>query len=1491
MNSNFNFLKNDPLTADYYPSAVQAEKSYALGLYAGEETSIRVVAENVARDIADQRFLNISDNATFNDVLRTLKYDTNISHDTLELFYNLKQNGNQAAHQLAVMTVSETDKETGLRDLSRLYKLLAWFMNTFYEQNIDPKGFHEPTRADYIYTATYTPSVAERNLIYIQSAKTNNGHFIDYVGSKKIGKASVTDLEADMSENSSYLRRTAQKRINQYMETAGVPSKLEWAELAYRKHGEPHWFSDKDVHRVLERSGVKHSPKLAGQEWFETDLDTAKRAIKAVKNNQSVIEVSDIKDQKPKIELRPEQIAAVKKTEKAFKNDKYTNMLWNAKMRFGKTLSALQLIKEEGYQHVLIMTHRPAVDESWFEDFVKIGMPEAGYLYGSKKQGATFDTLQKGDKPFVYFASLQNLSGSTMIGGKVKDKNRNLFTEQWDLVIVDEAHEGTQTELAQQVINQVRGAETKVLELSGTPFNILDKYENDQVYTWDYNMEQRAKQQWEIEHPHEPNPYADLPRVNMFTFNMGDRFKDPKFKQTGSKSFNFKEFFKVDNNGNFVYEKNVKQFLKNITTPSKHTSYPFSTKQFREQLRHTLWLMPGVKEAAAMEKLLKQDSVLGEINGYQIINVVKNVKGEDKGITDQTDVDKVKTAIGDNPASTKTITLTVRKLTTGVTIKPWTGVIFLSNTSSAMQYLQAAFRAQTPYSDPIFGTKTDCFIFDFAPDRALTVMAESAQMNSGVGKRTSNIQKQQMSELLNFLPIIGEQGNQMQPFHVDSMLKQIKKVYAEKAVKSGFNDDSLYSDELLMIKESDLEDFKNLKSIVGKTKRKNTKVKVNINNQGLSDEEYDKALNGAKKAPKKRSKAEQEAIDKMNEMKKQRRTLISILRSISIRIPLMIYGIDVDLAKDISINTFVDKVDEQSWQEFMPKGVTKELFRKFIKYYDPQVFLEAGQIIRQKVKELDNADPIERIEKLTDILGTFHNPDKETVLTPWQVVNMHLGKTIGGLSFFDKTYQYNTEAGESANHWVSTSYTDKVFYPNTHILEINSKTGTYPLYVAASLYWKEFQKLNEQTAGKFTLENELFIWQKILRENIFVIAKTPMAKSITIRTLCGFQDLDTNVEFVDGIVKDAKNNSKLEAKKIERLFNGMKFDIVIGNPPYQQTVAKKETTNGQERVSSVFQYFQELGDQIAESYVSLIYPGRRWLHQSGKGMKKFGKDQINDPHLEKLIYFEDASEVFPGVEIGDGITIVFKNKLQNSSSFDYEYHGSDGQVQTIKLKKPGSKLLILNPKDISITQLIDKFIEEHNLAHISDSNVINQKLFRIESSFVEEHPNEVRLLTKNSHLEDDEVKILTNDKAGKGGKANWYITKRSNIPVRHELIDKWKVIVSSANAGGQKRDNQIQVIDNKSVFGRSRIALKMFSSQEKAENFLKYAQSYLIRYAFLLTDESLTSLGKEVPDLLDYSNNNEFINYSKPIDSQLYSLFGLNQNQIKHIEQVVDNIR
>lgn len=1175
MKSNFEFLNDAQDLRVLYGTAKSAEELYTEGNFNDEFESIRKITEYVALKILDLNYVDVPPQTTLDACLTTIKQEKMAENRVLDIFYELNKFENPTKH-----TYSKNESLKGLEDL---HELLVWFAKSYDMIKDLPVPFVEPVRKDY--------STSERKIIYVQTADNSDGMWPAYDGAEKIGDASIDGFEIDARPNSHDLQEVARRRIQQYMGTAGVPFKVQWAELAYRQSDNT-WFRDYDVHEVLRRSGINKKELGQGQEWYETDVETAKKAIAAVKNGQSAIDTPINTQNVPKkIVLRPEQQEAVRKTQKAFKHG--NKMLWNAKMRFGKTMSSLNLVKEERYRHVLIMTHRPVVDEGWFDDFKKIGMPEAGYLYGSKRSGEDFNFLLHSNKPFVYFASLQDLRGSELIGGKAGDKNRDLFNTHWDLVIIDEAHEGTQTELAEAVTKQVVGPDTKLLELSGTPFNILDQYDENTTYTWDYVMEQRAKQNWYTEKPEQPNPYEGLPRLSMYTFEMSKQFKDAIFMGEGNRSFNFKEFFRTNDTGKFVYEDKVKQFLRNITTPNSESNYPFSTKEFRNQLRHTLWILPGVKEANALEDLMKSDPIFGI--DYDIINVVRD--GDDNGVASESDVDRVKEAIGDNPSETRTITLTVRKLTTGVTIKPWTGVVFLSNTNSPTQYLQAAFRAQTPYSDKN-GQKTNCYVFDFAPDRALTVMAASNRLNTGVGKKNSHDQKLAMSNLLNFLPIIGEEGQSMKPYSVDSLMAKIKRVYAEKAVRNGFDDDSLYSDELLMLDNVDLEAFNALKQIVGTTKAEKKPMGIDVNNQGLTDEEYDEANKGGKKPKKERSQEEQAAIEKMKKLKKQRRTMISILRSISIRIPLMIYGMDVDFDEDISISKFVQQVDDTSWEEFMPEGVTKSVFRQFSKYYDADVFIEAGKIIRQQVKELDQEDPLERTRNLAKIFATFRNPDKETVLTPWRVVNMQLGMTIGGYNFYDKNYKYTTEDGVPAEHWIKTDYTDSAFSPESRILEINAKTGLYPLYAAIALYAPAYNKMKQEGARKISLEDKWMLWQKILRENVFVVAKTPMAKKIAQRTLVGYRDIYTNIEYVENIVADAQEDVDDEATKIKRLFGNMKFDVVIGNPPYQD-----QSHGDQDNYKPpIYNEFMDLSYQLSD-LVTLITPAR-FLFRAGRTPKQ-----------------------------------------------------------------------------------------------------------------------------------------------------------------------------------------------------------------------------------------------------------------------------------------------
>lgn len=1465
METNFGFLTKELDTNKYYEPCKEVESLYADGHYQSEVVNIRTICENLVKDIMDQEYLDVETRATFNDNLRRLKYGNYIKNeDVLEDLYEIKGDGNSGAHE-----ITSVSKVTGLDNLKKLLHIMSYFARHYYEIKTDITSFIEPTRTTY--------STSERKLIYIQTVDQKKRPIPYYRGLEKIGDASVADMEADLNPNSADLQAAARPRINSYMKTANLPYVLQWTELAYRR-SDKSWFRDTDVHAILERSNIKRRDMEVGQEWFPVTLETAKRAIKAYKEGKTALEQEEVvpqdqRQKKEKIVLRKEQQEAVDQTIEVFK--KHDKMLWNAKMRFGKTLTALSLIKEKKFKKVLIMTHRPVVNEGWFEDFNKCGMNEAGYLYGSKRNGhKSVKELENSGKKYVYFASIQDLRGSKYVGGKVGDKNEDLFNTKWDLVIIDEAHEGTQTDLAQNVIDAVtkNKKHCKLLELSGTPFNLLNDYEDDQVFTWDYTMEQEAKAQFSEEHPDEKNPYQGLPKVSMYTFEMNRQFKNPEFTLDSydKRSFNFKEFFRTEEQGNFAHEDSVRSFLKNITTP-RDTNYPFSTPQFRNNLRHTLWILPGIKECNALEDLLNEEDSIFHKEGYKIINVVRGDTSDDIEASDS-DVERVKNAMKPDPAKTKTITLTVRKLTTGVTIRPWTGVLFLSNMTSAMQYLQAAFRAQTPYSSETFGEKTNCYIFDFAPDRALTVMAEASSLSTGVGRVNKKGQREKMTKLLNFLPIIGEQGHRMQPFNVDSLLAKVKRVYAEKAVRSGFDDDSIYSDKLLMLKEGDLSAFNKLKAIVGQTKREKRPVTIDVNHQGLTNEEYETYGKGKRKPKKQRTKEEQEAIEKVKELRKQRRTMISILRGISIRIPMMIYGMDIQFDKDVSIRNFVNSIDDVSWVEFMPKGVTKELFKQFIPYYDADVFIEAGQIIRQHVKELDKADPLDRVEKMAAIFGTFKNPDKETVLTPWRVVNMHMGKTLGGLVYYDKDFKNTTQDGISAQNWMTTEYTDQVYTERTHILEINAKTGLYPLFVATSLYYKEFMAMNDRTDGRFSILDEQQIWKRILRENIFIIAKTPMAKIIATRTLRGYHtDWPVNAEYVENIVEDTKLDVEKEAEKIERLFGYMKFDVVIGNPPYQQ-----EGKGDNVRAEPIYHDFMELSYKLSD-LSTLITPGR-FLFNAGQTPKAWNNKMLSDTHLKIVMYEQNSDKIFPRTDIKGGVVITLRDVTQ-----EFEPIGVFTAFKELNeiIKKVEPSLKFGNFSNLVSSRgnfrFSDKFFKDFpdassKLGKGSGNMIVSNAFEKLPSVFVDDTSTSKGYLKLLGRL---------------NGRRKYKYIKREYV-LDNEYIDSYKVMIPEANGSGA-----IGEVLSTPLIGATDtfICVGPFKDNTEAENALKYVKSKFSRTMLGVkkaTQHNPRNTWEFVP-LQDFTSHSD-IDWSKSIpeiDQQLYKKYNLTKEEIEFIETKV----
>ena len=990
-------------------------------------------------------------------------------------------------------------------------------------------------------------------------------------GLVKIGDATLNTISSidNLSPNCRELNQAALKRIKSYTNTVGISPILLHTELAIKEEHKDNnislkAFRDHEVHKVLENSNIK-KVKLdgsTGREWFKIDKETAIEAIKAVKEHHANLSNTKMDGYSPII-FRPEQKEAIDRTIKQFK--KSNKMLWNAKMRFGKTLSALEVIKRSEFKKTIILTHRPVVNSGWYEDFTKI-FYDKDYIYGSKENGHSVKELNNQEKSFVYFASIQDLRGSEAVGGKF-EKNKEIFETLWDCVIVDEAHEGTKTALGDDTIKAILKEElgkTKLLALSGTPFNILDEYDDESIYTWDYIMEQECKFEWNKTHFGDSNPYEELPELRIYTYDLGELLHNNNYITYEDKAFNFHEFFRTWTGdyrydyaqmpetaqiGDFVHEQDILSFLNLMTKKDENNSYPYSKEEYRELFKHSLWMIPGVKEAKALKNLMLKHPVFG--NGqFDIVNVAGS---DDEESSDA--LNSVKKAIKEaEKLDTYTITLSCGKLTTGVTVKEWTAVFMLSGSfsTSAANYLQTIFRVQSPCNKNGM-IKDTAYVFDFAPDRTLKMVSEAVSVSSKAGKTTGE-DKVILGKFLNYCPVISISGSQMKEYKADKLLQQLKKAYADKVVRNGFDDNNLYNDELLKLDELDIKKFDDLKGIIGKSKAAEKQNDITVNNQGLTKEEYEEQERLKKKPKKELTEEEKAKLEELKKKKKVRTDAISILRGISIRMPLLIYGADIPYDEEITLERFIEKVDDSSWNEFMPNGVTKEVFNEFKKYYDEDVFIAAGRRIRNIAREADTLNPMERVKKITSLFSNFKNPDKETVLTPWKVVNMHLSNCLGGYSFWDEKYENPLDEPRFINKGKVTA--DTLNNENAQILEINSKTGLYPLYVTFNIYQN---KCNRYKNEELTFELQREIWNDTIKNNIFVICKTPMAKQITQRTLIGYSDIKINAHYFDDLVNQMKNKPQ---QFIDRVLKSnywkkgditqMKFDAIVGNPPYME---------------------------------------------------------------------------------------------------------------------------------------------------------------------------------------------------------------------------------------------------------------------------------------------------------------------------------------------------
>lgn len=1258
----------------------------------------------------------------------------------------------------------------------------------------------------------------------------------------------------------------------------------------------------------------------------------------------------------------------------------YRQFLWNAKMRFGKTICAMQLMRELDVKRTLIITHRPVVGESWLKAFKQVvgskssepkvkGNSDIHKTYGfgmrsddeSETVGNYYDLESFVETPgnhYAFFVSMQYIRLSELVNSKTQAKNASkelgngnstskenemlkadILKTDWDLIIIDEAHEGTLTSLGKGVIQDfLKKEKTKMLYLSGTPFNLYEDFKEDEIYTWDYIAEQTAKHNWDLEHPNEKNPYAELPKMNIFTYDITKNI-DNILDQTGV--FSFPEFFrtwtgnpKADKasmpegaKGRFVHEPEVSEFLDLLCKKDAENNFPFSTNEYRQMFRHTLWVVSHVNEAAALEQLLKEHKIFRH---FDVVNVAGRNETDEQN---ENALDKVLKAIGDNPVKTSTITISCGRLTTGVTVAPWTAVFYLKGGDRAATYMQTIFRVQSPYKTHEGKIKKECYVFDFAPDRTLKIVAETAKFSSmatakekkkqeGDEEKTQEMRdKETVREFIELCPVLSMDEGKMSPMDVNDIYKQLENVFIDRLVRKGFDDPCLYNqDELNKVNPEIINHIGEHGGKAPDEKRKDAKETVDLSH--MTDEqraEWEEKIRQKKAEAKKKAeeklkkdvefkakweamsdeeredwlKAEAERIARREKAKEEREEFkkrMTNIRGIALRIPLLMYGgADAGDPKDeLTVDNFTRKIKDESWTEFMPKGISKEDFNKIRKCFNVTRFEEAGKKYRALTRDADFMHIDERIRQITEIFSYFRNPDKETVLTPWRVVNMHMSDTIGGWCWYDESFDEKTGMLSTPRYVDQGDVTRQLFdnvdlagEVQTKILEINSKTGLYPLYVTYSLFRRRLEEyIKAECIEKETVsvQEEQVVWDDIVENNMYVICNTPMAKGITHRTLFGFRQVDQkanikNVQLIERASKDQEGLVK-ELKSVG-FWKGnlskqeMKFNAVVGNPPYQIMDGGGTGSSA----TPIYNKFVDLAKLLNPNNVSMIIPAK-W-YTGGKGLDEFRANMLNDKQLIKLFDYEDSRDCFPTVDIAGGVCYFLWNKGSDNKCVVTSILGSFRNESTRYLNEHDT--FIRNQK---VLDIINK-VKSQTFTGFLSQTVYSRKPFGIRSfqrGFPAKPGRNISLF---------------------GSDGITYMEEK-DVPQNKEIVDKWKVIMSKASAehagqtdaNGRKRIvSRLEVLPPYTICTESYLLLDIFDNEEEAQNLKKYIRTCFTRFllaSILITQNIVRDKFKFVP-IQNYKNNSD-IDWSQSIpdiDRQLYTKYNLSDDEIAFIEKMI----
>ena len=1354
-------------------------------------------------------------------------------------------------------------------------------------------------------------------------------------------------------------REDAKVRIREQNETAShkEPYDIKWIRPARKNNNK--WFKDHELHRYYQQNAIRKD-EGHGTEWFYFN-GTPERSIELF---EAFCQDRFIDSNGKKFYiLRPEQEDAVEQTLEYternqttdFKNpNEKAEFLWNAKPRFGKTLTTYDFMKRFGATKTLIVTNRPAIADSWYNDYKKF---IDGYYFIStadsiKEKTLTreeFNQIEDFNKKQITFLSLQDLKGAKVFGGSF-NKLQWVADLEWDLLVIDEAHEAVDTDKTDRAFENIKRKFT--LHLSGTPFKALaeGKFSSEQIYNWTYLDEQKVKQS-ELESGQESGDHTDMPDLRLFNYKISDvtaKQIEEGIDVNGENIppvFEFNDFLATNSKGEFKREADVWRFLNTLT---ENEGYPFSTSELRDELKHTFWFVGNrVNSAKAMEKLLKKHPVF---ENYKIILAAGDGRSLDDESSEEEAEDfkknekalaRVKKAIKEHD---KTITLSVGQLTTGVTVKEWSAVLMMSDVKKETLYTQAIFRAQNPYKYEKNGKlyrKKSAYVFDFSPYRVLEIydkLANSLSEKSAIGNITESERQENVAELLNFFPVLSQDENgKMVELDASQVLTLPAAKMASDIVRRGFITNLLFKD---------IGNVFNLPSEIVKKLNKmpnskedgtaNKKDKRDVSDNRERDEQKQKRISanrniiwGQKVYGEPIREAFERAQEDMDSFETQlTNTINEDILSAPIAKYVEVYAPSKKEIKELE-EKIVEKIKTVS-EEFKnspqtekekTKAITeladfveKELPRDMIDNREEQAYQDDAKteldIIREKLRTFSRAIPSfvmaakdpknltidnlqdavsdEDFEMLFNERDKLHTPDRFTKADFIELRDggdyEENGEIIHFDGFFEK-YRFNAAIQEFEKKreqladylnnttkedifsYIPAQKSNQIFTPREVVNKmLNTLEAENPgifsnpnltfcdLYVKSGLFLTETAKrLNLGLAN--IIPDEQARLKHIFEKQLFGFAPTQIIYDIASNYIYG------------GFPEISRQNLKKkdlteQFKKGEPL--NMKFDVVIGNPPYQDDIGAGSDT-------PIYNYFMDNAYRISDK-VCLITPAR-FLFNAGGTKKTWNDKMLNDEHLKVCFYEQKSSEVFPNTDIKGGVAITYRDAKQIFGKIGVFSHFTDLN----DIYKKVSYELSLNG---NLGDILYKF---------NNINISNNKNYKkLEANIFSVLPELF------SDISISEYKVF-----GLLNKKRVYKKPISNFIKDNGNLYKYKVLVPKANGSGAIGEVLSTPLIGEPLIGepligytRTFIGFGSFDRMIEAENLLKYVKTKFARTllgVMKVTQNNETAETWKCVPLQNFTNNSD-IDWSQSIaqiDQQLYKKYGLNEKEIAFIEEKV----